>query len=91
MLAKDASGSIWMAHPYRGIYRLTVNPVQGTCTAEHFGQKQGLPSDLGNHLFKLGEKVLFTGTKGVFEFDARQQRFVSNEKVQPAFSDGMYV
>lgn len=85
MLAKDADGTIWMAHPYRGIYRLTVNPVQGTCTAEHFGQKQGLPSDLGNHLFKLGEKVLFTGTKGVFEFDARQQRFVSNEKFSQLF------
>lgn len=80
MLARDTDGTIWMAHPYRGIYRLTIDPVQGICSAEHFGQKQGLPSDLGNHLFKLGEKVLFTGARGVFEFDANQQKFVANEK-----------
>ncbi len=85
MLARDTDGTIWMAHPYRGIYRLSVDPVQGTCNAEHFGQKQGLPSDLGNHLFKLGDKVLFTGIKGVFEFDANRQRFVSNEKFSQLF------
>ncbi|MEO0007020.1 MAG: hypothetical protein RJA20_1216 [Bacteroidota bacterium] len=85
MLAKDPDGVIWMAHPYRGIYRLTINTAQDSCTAERFGQQQGLPSDLGNHLFKLGEKVVFTGTRGVFEFDKNQQKFVPNEKFSQIF------
>ena len=85
MLGKDSDGTIWMAHPYRGIYRLAIDQEQGTCHAEHFGLKQGLPSDLGNHLFKLGDKVLFTGTKGVFEFSKNQQLFVPNEKFSQLF------
>lgn len=91
MIAKDAEGAIWMAHPYRGIYRLSINPEQGTCSAEHFGQKQGLPSDLGNHLFKLDTKVLFTGIKGVFEFDAAQQKFVANDKFNQIFGQETHV
>lgn len=91
ILAKDEFGAIWMAHPYRGIYRLTINLEQNSVSAEFFGANAGLPADIGNHLFKLGEKIVFTGEKGVFDFDEKQKRFVPNEKFGQIFGANTWV
>ena len=52
LLAKDEQGQIWMAHPYRGIFRVKIGP-DGMAETTFFGAKSGLPSSLGNHLFQL--------------------------------------
>lgn len=80
LLAKDEAGNVWMAHPYRGVYRIKVHPDEGRLDADFLGEKQGLPSNLGNHLFQLDNQVVFAGEKGVFDFDPVAQRFVPNEK-----------
>lgn len=87
ILAKDAQGNIWMAHPYRGIYRIRVHPEQGNVDAEFFGAKQGLPSDLGNHLFQLGNSIIFTGEKGTFDFNETLQRFTPNVNFNQIFGE----
>lgn len=87
ILARDEHGAIWMAHPYRGIYRMKIDLEQGRSDATFFGAAQGLPSDIGNHLFKLGNNIVFTGEKGVFDFDENQQRFVPNRKFQDIFGE----
>jgi ligand-binding sensor domain-containing protein/DNA-binding CsgD family transcriptional regulator len=79
ILAKDKSGAIWMAHPYRGIYRLHVFPEKDSVAVEFFNAKQGLRSDLGNHLFKLGDEVVFASESGAYHFDDAQYRFVPNQ------------
>lgn len=87
ILAKDAQGNIWMAHPYRGVYRIRPDPERREVHAEFFGAKQGLPSDLGNHLFQLGEKIVFAGERGIFDFDDRQRRFVPNDNFNRIFGE----
>ncbi len=91
ILARDEYGNIWMAHPYRGIYRIQVHPENGDLNAEFFGAKQGLPSDLGNHLFKLGESIVFTGEKGTFDFNETQRRFTPNDKFNHIFGENTRV
>ena len=76
LLAKDGGGNIWMAHPYRGIYKIQLKPGQRELSVDFFGKNQGLPSDLGNHLFQMGENVVFTGENGVFEFSETQNSFL---------------
>ncbi|MCC6462257.1 MAG: hypothetical protein IT260_17450, partial [Saprospiraceae bacterium] len=92
LLAKDARGAIWMAHPYRGVYRIRPDLPQRQLQAEFFGGRSGLPSDLGNHLFQLGENtapegesVVFAGERGVFEFQEEQNRFVPDAKFERIF------
>ena len=87
ILAKDNQGYIWMAHPYRGIYRIRVHPAERNVEAEFFNDRQGLPSDMGNHLFQLGEKIVYTGEKGVFDFDAAKGRFVPNQTFNQLFGE----
>ncbi len=76
ILAKDAQGDLWMAHPYRGIFRIQVNPAQRSLHADFFDQQSGLPSSLGNHLFQIENNVVFTGENGIFSFSREQNRFI---------------
>lgn len=83
LLGKENNGVIWMAHPYRGIFRLTIDPWHNHLKSDFFGAKDGLPSDQGNHLFQLGDHVVFAGETGIYKFDEGQQRFTPD----PNFND----
>ncbi len=85
VLEKDGQGHVWMSHPYRGVYQLKPDFAEKTVGVEFFGAKNGLPSDLNNYVFKLGDDLVFTGEKGVFKFDEKQQRLVSHENFNQIF------
>lgn len=91
LLAPGPEGSIWMAHPYRGIFNVMVDLSGKSVRSEIFQSQQGLPSDQGNHLFHLGNKTVFTGKKGVFDYDLQQQRFMPNKKFSQIFGDNTAV
>jgi DNA-binding CsgD family transcriptional regulator len=91
ILAKDAEGNIWMAHPYRGIFRIRVDPEHRNLSADFFGSQHGLPSNLGNHLFKLGENVVYTGEKGIFNFSSAQNRFLPDTNFEEIFGPNAHV
>lgn len=61
---------IWISHPYRGVYCLTLKDS----SQQVFRQKDGLPSDLDNHVFKVKGKIVFATTKGIYEFNNKSQR-----------------
>ncbi len=73
-IVQDGDGTIWMAHPYRGIYHLTEDS-SGQWLSELYGIEQGLPSYLHNHVFFIADKVLFCPERGVYEFDAENKQF----------------
>ncbi|MBV6439225.1 MAG: hypothetical protein EPGJADBJ_00864 [Saprospiraceae bacterium] len=87
ILAKDAQGDIWMAHPYRGIYRIRVHPDRHEAESTFFNARNGLPSDLSNHLFQLGDQVVFTGEHGIFRFDKAQERFLPDDNFNEIFGE----
>lgn len=91
LLARDKWGDVWMAHPYRGIYRIRALPGTDSVQADFFSSRQGLPSDMGNHLFQVGENVVFAAEKGIFDFDRGRQRFVPNEKFNRIFGENTRV
>lgn len=86
LLGMDEEGSIWMAHPYRGIFKVRVDPVQKTLQADFLGKEQGLPSNLGNHLFQLGNHVVFTGEHGIYDYSKAQKRFIPDQAFEAVFS-----
>ncbi|WP_153797732.1 helix-turn-helix and ligand-binding sensor domain-containing protein [Foetidibacter luteolus] len=66
--------TIWVSHPYRGIYKITLPDY----TVTHYNQKDGLPDDLDNHVFKIKGKILFATKKGIYEYNKQ------NDKMQKA-------
>ncbi|MEO6135566.1 MAG: triple tyrosine motif-containing protein [Ginsengibacter sp.] len=86
-LAIDNNNIIWTSHPYRGVYRITLSPDQKTYNSQLLTEKDGLPSSLGNYVFKVKNQVVFATEKGVFEYDSNSQKFVKSAMFAPVFGD----
>ena len=67
-LAADNQGDLWIAHPYRGVWRghLTGLSLE---TLTFLGQRQGLPSNLGIQLYAIGKDVVFSAERGTWVFN----------------------
>jgi ligand-binding sensor domain-containing protein/DNA-binding CsgD family transcriptional regulator len=74
-LTLDNNGEMWASHPYRGIYRIRLDLSRKTYQTELMTDRQGLPSTLGNHVFKVRNQIVFGTTKGVFSFDGTTGKF----------------
>ncbi|NRB48365.1 MAG: hypothetical protein HRU41_11885 [Saprospiraceae bacterium] len=86
-LVPDEVGNIWMAHPYRGIYKLRFSPDHKQLDVQLYGQKDGLASDHLNHVFSVNDEVLFTSEQGVYRYDASSNSFKQYQEVQELLLD----
>jgi len=64
--------NIWVSHPYRGIYKIDI----ATKAVTLFTQKNGLPSDLDNHVFKIKNKIVIATTRGIYEYNEANGKMI---------------
>ncbi len=76
ILEQDELGNVWVAHPYRGIYKVQLADDLSAIKIKLYGSQDGLPSSNQNHVFKINDEVIFTGEIGIFQYDARLDRFL---------------
>jgi ligand-binding sensor domain-containing protein/DNA-binding CsgD family transcriptional regulator len=86
-LTSDSEGNIWASHPYRGIYRISISSDGKKYSTRLFTEKDGLPSKLDNHVFKIKNRVIFGTNAGAYEFDAPNNRFVPSAFLQPIIAN----
>src|ERR1700712_3558756 len=63
-MAIDNNNTIWVAHPFRGVYKIDMNDSSRPRT-KLYTEKNGLPSYLGNHLFRMKNHIVVTTEKGI--------------------------
>ncbi|MEL6253994.1 MAG: hypothetical protein AAFR87_18445, partial [Bacteroidota bacterium] len=90
-LEQDNKGNVWIAHPYRGIFRIEITDPLQTSTVYQYGEKDGLSSDLDNHLFRIGDEIVFCSSKGSFLFDYQEERFIPFERFNNIFGDSVKI
>ena len=91
ILTKDETGQVWVTHPYRGVYKVTVDTVEKSVAVEFFNSANGLPSDLNNYVFNIGGKAIFTTENGVFNFNPANGKFEPNENFNKIFGKNIRV
>lgn len=65
--------NIWIAHPYKGIYRVRLS---GDISAvKNYGEKEGVTSVNGNYLFKVKNSIIMTTENGIFEYNHSKDLF----------------
>ena len=70
-LAIDTNNYVWVSHPYRGVYKISLKDSSTKLyTSDH-----GLPSTLNNHVYKIKNKVLIATEKGIFEYNEARDNF----------------
>ena len=75
LLASGGPDKIWMAHPYRGVYRIDFSQGLDSPVVTRFGREDGLPYDNFNHVFFVMGKVWFGTIDGVYAFSEANGRF----------------
>ncbi|MCW3088964.1 MAG: transcriptional regulator [Ferruginibacter sp.] len=84
-LAMDNNNDIWASHPYRGVFKMQLSTDQKKCTVALLTAKDGLPSSLGNYVYKIKNRVVFATEKGVYEYDGSLNKFVPSAFLTPIF------
>ena len=76
-LAYDHNNNVvWASHPYRGVFKLTLSANhQRIIKREIWGEKEGLPSTMGNYLFHIKNRIVVATLKGIYEYNDNTQRF----------------
>src|SRR5258708_37641215 len=70
----DNKNTIRVGPPYRGVYRIDMNdPLYPR--VKLYTDKNGLPSYLKNHLFKVKNHIVVTTEKGIYEYDPQADAF----------------
>jgi DNA-binding CsgD family transcriptional regulator len=66
---------IWIAHPYKGLYKVTFNEKNEPSAAVYVDKKKILS---GNHnkLFRIMGKIILTNDNGIFEYSDKEKDFV---------------
>jgi DNA-binding CsgD family transcriptional regulator len=73
--------ALWVSHPYRGIYKIDAKSRR----AQYYGEKDGLPSTLNNHLFSINKRILVATLQGIYEYNRTTNRFTAAEGYTHAF------
>ena len=73
-VALDKYDNIWVSHPYHGVYKITV-AKDGRYTKQLYTSKNGLPSTLNNHVYKIKNEVVVATEKGIFLYNQAKNIF----------------
>ncbi|MWB94141.1 ABC transporter substrate-binding protein [Flavobacterium sp. GA093] len=75
----DKNENIWVAHGYKGIFKLKLNKnFQSVSSIEFYDQEKGFPSSLFLNTFKIKDQIFFGTTKGVYKQDVSSKKMVSD-------------
>ncbi len=69
----DENDHIWVSHPYHGVYEII--PAANGFTNKIYTDKDGLPSILNNHVYKVKNEVVIATEKGVYSFNRNKKQF----------------
>lgn len=76
IMVKDSDGSVWVSHPYRGVYHIVwESEDRQNIRVDFYNGQHGLPSDLNNYVFQLAGKTIFGTESGLMRFDAKSDAF----------------
>lgn len=78
--------TIWVGHPYIGIYKVQLNR-DGTNSVRLFNNKNNLPSENNNCLYKIRNRIAITTEKGIYEFDAAKNNFGPSKYFNAIFGE----
>lgn len=85
-IAIDNYNNIWIAHPYRGVFKIDISDVNNP-KSKIYNDQNGLPSAYNDHLFKIKNRVVVATEKGIYEYNASKDRFELSEYFKNIFGE----
>lgn len=83
----DEEGNIWMAHGYKGIYKLKLsNDLLSYSQIAFYDNKKGLPQNFYNGVVKLKNQIVFTTQHGLYRYDSTKDTIIKENTLSPQTS-----
>lgn len=70
-------GLIWVAHPYKGLFKIAIEKNQ-KMVVKRYEDKNKLLSANHNKIFAINQKLILINGKGIFEYDDQKQDYVTS-------------
>ena len=91
MFEEDTLGRIWFSHWMKGIYKLTPNDdLTAFDSVELLDTTKGFYSLRNNFVFKVRDRLLFSGDGGFFTYDEAMDRMTHCAEAEVAFGRNPY-
>ena len=91
MFEEDTLGRIWFSHWMKGIYKLTLNDgLTAFDSVELLDTTKGFYSLRNNFVFKVRDRLLFSGDGGFFTYDEAMDRMTHCAEAEVAFGRNPY-
>jgi DNA-binding CsgD family transcriptional regulator len=82
---EDEEGNIWFAHWMKGISKLTFNAALNAVSVEAFGTSKGFYTNRNNTLYKIDNRIIFSGDGGFFEYDKENNKIKHARDIESIF------
>ncbi|SHH61769.1 triple tyrosine motif-containing protein [Flavobacterium defluvii] len=77
VIETDKNGDFWIAHGYKGIFKIKLNKTfDAVADVQFYNDKNGFPSSLFLNTFKVDNQILFGTTKGVYKQDSHSKKMI---------------
>ena len=92
VLEFDEKGNLWMAHGYKGIFKLSFEPGMGKIKdVEFYNSDKGFPSDHLINMEKVHNRLIFPAQYGIFFYDESSDKFIKDEKFSSLFRENEHI
>lgn len=79
---QDAKGNIWVGHPYKGLYRLTLtDDATAVSSLKYYDGQNGLPQNLHVNVLQFNNQVVFSSEKGIYVYEEISDKFTPYEQL----------
>lgn len=79
--------TIWVAHPYKGIYRIKLKGNDST-EVKLYNHNKGLFSANNNYVFKIKDRIVAATEKGLYEYNEQKDVFEPSSYFKDILNQG---
>lgn len=79
--------TVWVAHPYKGIYRIFIN-ADKTTSIKLYNREKGLFSSNNNYVFKIKNRIVATTENGLYEYNEQKDAFEPSSFFKNILNEG---
>ncbi|MCX2739994.1 ligand-binding sensor domain-containing protein [Pontibacter anaerobius] len=92
VMEEDDAGNIWIAHGYKGIFKLALSDdLSKVVDTKFYGEESGFPSNIFINVFKINGELVFTGEHGIYKYNKRSDRFEKHTVFSKLFDPGVHI
>ena len=86
VMEQDDSGSIWMTHGYKGVYKLELSDdLKSVQSVRYYNSSDGFPTNLLINVFRIKNRLIFASQDGIYRYEENSDSFVRDEYFNKIF------